>query len=132
MIYIELNEDGKIIYSHSNPFDSMRGLGETEEQLRVKGYLVEDVPPLKKGYKYSVESDGIEAKLILVKDDSKNLEIEERLNIAEETLKDLCAFYQVEFNNLKENKETLERLTMLEKTLFDLTMTIGGSECIDF
>lgn len=131
MIYIELSE-GVITKQNNMPFDDKFGEGLSKEQLELKGYLVAEIPPLKKGYKYSVESDGLETKLILVKDDSKELEIEERLMIAEETLKELCVFYDVELNIAKENKEILERLTLIEKTLFDLMMNIGGSECIDF
>lgn len=124
MIYIELNEDGKITYSHSNPFDSMRGLGLTEEQLRIKGYLIEEIPPLKKGYKYRIDSDGIETKLELVKDDSREIEIDDRLNIAEQSIKELSAFYNTEFNEIKDKKETLDRLTSLEKALYKIMEVI--------
>ena len=44
MIYFETQEDGMVSYIHWMPFDTMYGLGQTEEELLTSGHLVESVP----------------------------------------------------------------------------------------
>ncbi|QSB48759.1 hypothetical protein [Parageobacillus toebii] len=44
MIYIEVDENGLVKFTHYKPFDEKDGLGKTEEELRQTGYLVESIP----------------------------------------------------------------------------------------
>lgn len=44
MIYIEIDSNKQINYMHNIPFDSVNGLGKTEEELLEKGFLIESMP----------------------------------------------------------------------------------------
>lgn len=124
MIYIELNEQGFVNFKHSKPFDKEKGMGLPKEILELKGYLVEEIPPLKKGYKYSIESDGLETKLILVKDDSEELELTKRIEILTYLADDVSKFYNINMQNLKEEKDIKNKITMLEKAYYEILEVI--------
>ena len=47
MIYFETNKDGVVTFVHYRPFDEKDGLGKTQEELQVKGYLVNKFPETK-------------------------------------------------------------------------------------
>jgi len=44
MIFIKVDEDERVTYTHFFPFDSLVGLGKTEAELLGLGYLVEMIP----------------------------------------------------------------------------------------
>lgn len=44
MIYLEIDENGTIIFQNNFPFHNVHGLKKTEEELLKTGYLVASVP----------------------------------------------------------------------------------------
>lgn len=125
MIYVELKE-GKIIKQNNKPFDEIFGEGLKEEKLKLKGYLVNFIPRVPNGYKLKVVDDGIETKLEVVKDEAQELEIYQRLNILESSVNELCHFYNLEVNLLRESKDIKNRITALEDAVIELTLQGGG------
>lgn len=44
MIYIQIDNNGYVLYQHNIPFDPVHGLGKTEEELLITGILVDNIP----------------------------------------------------------------------------------------
>lgn len=44
MVYIRTDENNMITYVHSQPFDSVNGLGESREELEKTGYFIDSMP----------------------------------------------------------------------------------------
>lgn len=44
MKFIRTDETGKVIFQHNFPFDQVIGLGKTEEELRLEGFIIDSIP----------------------------------------------------------------------------------------
>lgn len=62
MIFVQTDENLRVIYTNYFPLDSKLGLGLTEEELLSKGYLVESIPAPQniEGKTHTLFFDGIE------------------------------------------------------------------------
>ena len=84
MVYIETNENTQVVYQHFMPFDSVYGLGKTEEELLQTGYLVESVPEyteeIPSGKSAELHYDGAEFSWVLVDVPEEPETLENRIN----------------------------------------------------
>lgn len=46
MIYIQIDQDNKVLFTHNMPFDEQYGLNKTEQELLLDGYLIDSVPEI--------------------------------------------------------------------------------------
>jgi hypothetical protein len=89
MIFIKVDESSKnVTFIHYQPFDSVHGLGKTQEHLEQEGYLVDSIP----------EPQEVEGKIPVLKFDGTNLYYEyvdrpltpeEKLQLLEQENQDL-------------------------------------------
>lgn len=64
MVYIQIDSENVVIYRHNFPFDYIKGLGKSEEELRKTGYLVDSIPEyigdIPEGKMPELHFDGVE------------------------------------------------------------------------
>ncbi|WP_142414380.1 hypothetical protein [Hathewaya massiliensis] len=90
MIFLQCNKVGKVEFIHYMPFDEIHGLGQTEEELRQNGILVNSIPEPqniqgKQGILYFEEGKGVYYKYEDMPKLEGNSELEKRVNALEQS-----------------------------------------------
>lgn len=121
MIYIEVDNENTVVFTHFLPFSDEYGMGKTEQELTEKGYLVESIP----------QSETVEGKESITKyDPSTNTFSFVYVDIPPSEIKLLQqenAMLQASVMELSAYAASQdERLQMQENALMELSMLVAG------